>query len=51
MVFVYKLVCERTIEERIVELQARKGALAAALLDGDLSHDVLDMEEVERLFS
>ncbi len=50
-VFVYKLVCERTIEERIVELQARKGALAAALLDGDLSHDVLDMEEVERLFS
>ncbi len=34
-VFVYKLIAKGTLEERIVELQQKKGALAAGLLDGD----------------
>jgi SNF2 family DNA or RNA helicase len=39
-VFVYKLVVEGSIEERILELQARKAALAEAVLgsDGGLEH-------------
>jgi superfamily II DNA or RNA helicase len=49
-VFVYKLVCEQTIEERIIELQARKGALASALLDGERSAVPLDAEEIAHLF-
>jgi non-specific serine/threonine protein kinase len=32
-VFVFKLIAQGTVEERILELQKRKGALAAALLD------------------
>jgi SNF2 family DNA or RNA helicase len=34
-VFVYKLIAAGTVEERILELQARKGSLAAATLDGE----------------
>ena len=34
-VFVYKLVSEGTVEERIVEMQTRKGALATGILEGD----------------
>ncbi len=34
-VFVYKLVAKGTVEERIVEMQERKGVLAAGLLAGD----------------
>jgi SNF2 family DNA or RNA helicase len=49
-VFVYKLVCEQTIEERIIDLQARKGALASALLDGKRSAVPLDAEEIAHLF-
>jgi SNF2 family DNA or RNA helicase len=49
-VFVYKLVCEQTIEERILELQVRKGALADALLDGDATHLRLDNDEIAHLF-
>ena len=33
-VFVHKLICEGTIEERILELQKRKATLIAGLLDG-----------------
>jgi hypothetical protein len=33
-VFVYKLIAEGTIEERLLELQARKRALAKGVLDG-----------------
>ncbi len=46
----YKLVCEQTVEERIIELQARKGALASALLDGERSAVPLDAEEIAHLF-
>ncbi len=34
-VFVYKFVMKGSVEERIVEMQTRKGVLAAGLLDGD----------------
>jgi superfamily II DNA or RNA helicase len=33
-VFVHKLICEGTIEERILQLQQRKAALIAGLMDG-----------------
>ena len=33
-VFVYKLVCVGTVEERILDLQARKADLAASILEG-----------------
>jgi SNF2 family DNA or RNA helicase len=34
-VFVYKMIAEGTIEDRMLELQARKQALAGGLLDDD----------------
>ena len=48
-VFVYKLLTEGTVEQRVAELQARKQALADAMLDGggaaagSLSADDLDL--------
>ena len=33
-VFVHKLICEDTIEERILELQKKKAALVGSLLSG-----------------
>lgn len=51
-VFVYKLIAEGTVEERIIELQARKGALAGGLLDDTESVTLdLDLAEIERLFN
>jgi len=50
-IFVYKLVCEDTIEEKILELQARKGAIADALLDETATALPLDADEVARLFA
>ncbi|MEI6986763.1 MAG: DEAD/DEAH box helicase [Rhodospirillaceae bacterium] len=46
-VFVYKLIASGTVEERILELQGRKGSLADAMLDegswtGSLTSDDLD---------
>ena len=46
-VFVYKLIASGTVEERILELQERKGSLADAMLDegswaGSLTADDLD---------
>jgi len=49
-VFVYKLMCENSIEERILDLQQRKGALATMLLDGERAAVPLDAEEIARLF-
>jgi SNF2 family DNA or RNA helicase len=49
-VFVYKLVCEQTIEQRILDLQARKGALADALLDGGAADLPLDDDAIAHLF-
>ncbi|BDE06827.1 hypothetical protein WPS_21030 [Vulcanimicrobium alpinum] len=50
-VFVYKLVCERTVEERILELHERKAALADAILDGDVGAAALDAETIAALFA
>jgi superfamily II DNA or RNA helicase len=51
-VFIYKLIAEHTVEERILELQERKGALAASLFD-DAADTKLDLEpeDLDRLFS
>lgn len=49
-VFVYKLVTQGTVEERIVELQQRKAELAASLFD-DAASLKLDAEEIDRLFA
>ena len=51
-VFVYKLIAEDTVEERILELQERKAALAATLFDEAAGPTVdLDITDIERLFS
>jgi len=50
-VFVYKLICAGTVEERIQTLQARKAELAAALLEGGTSTAIrFDEEDLEELF-
>jgi len=51
-VFVYKLIAEGTVEERILELQERKGALAESLFDETSSAPLrLDADDIERLFT
>ncbi|MEO8459263.1 MAG: DEAD/DEAH box helicase [Dokdonella sp.] len=49
-VFVYKLICTGTVEEKILALQQRKADLAAAVLDGgssqSLSFDQTDLDEL-----
>ena len=51
-VFIYKLIAEHTVEERILELQERKGALAAGLFEETTSEKLdLNLDELERLFS
>ena len=51
-VFVYKLIADATVEDRIVELQERKGDLAATLFD-ETAHAPLALtaDDIEALFS
>lgn len=53
-VFVYKLIAKDTVEERILDLQKRKGALAAALLEERAATDAAfvgaDLENIDFLF-
>jgi SNF2 family DNA or RNA helicase len=49
-VFVYKLICTDTIEERIRDMQEHKGAIAQALLDDAATTVPLGAEEIARLF-
>jgi SNF2 family DNA or RNA helicase len=49
-VFVYKLIAAGTVEERILELQGRKGMLAASTLDGGEGATPLGAEDIEYLF-
>jgi superfamily II DNA or RNA helicase len=51
-VFVYKLIAEDTVEERILELQERKAALAATLFD-EASGPAVDLalDDIDRLFT
>ncbi|MGQ0530552.1 MAG: DEAD/DEAH box helicase [Panacagrimonas sp.] len=51
-VFVYKLICSGTVEERIRGLQARKSALADAVLEGGTSASLhFDQDEIDELFA
>ncbi|HEX4913703.1 MAG TPA: DEAD/DEAH box helicase [Vicinamibacterales bacterium] len=51
-VFAYRLVAKATVEERILELQAQKRALAEAILDAGVGGlKGLQKEDVERLLS
>ncbi|MDR5903346.1 DEAD/DEAH box helicase [Halomonas icarae] len=54
-VFVYKLVCAGTVEERILDLQARKADLAASILEGGAEHrsdgPLFDEEDLALLFA
>ncbi len=46
-VFVYRLICTGTVEEKIQALQARKADLAAAVLDGGGSSERLRFDETD----
>jgi SNF2 family DNA or RNA helicase len=49
-VFVYKLVVAGSVEERILELQERKAALASAILEGsELAAGALTREDIDAL--
>jgi hypothetical protein len=50
-VFVHKLVCRGTIEDRILELQGQKAALVEALLSADTSKLRIDAETLSHLLS
>lgn len=51
-VFVYKLIAAGSVEERILEMQARKASLAKGVLDGGLSSATqLTMDDLSRLFA
>jgi SNF2 family DNA or RNA helicase len=49
---VYRLVSERTIEEKVMELKARKAALFARVVDGGAagSPDAITADDVRALF-
>jgi SNF2 family DNA or RNA helicase len=50
-VMVYRLVSERTIEEKVMELKARKAALFAKVVDGDGSAGApITADDVRALF-
>ncbi len=50
-VFVHKLICEGSIEERILELQAKKSKLVDALLSKETSKVNLDTQTLENLLA
>ena len=51
-VFVYKLICTGTVEEKIQALQARKSDLSAAILDAGASQKLsLDEADLAELFA
>jgi len=50
-VFVHKLVCTGTIEERILELQKHKAALVEALLSDETTKLKIDADTLSHLFS
>jgi len=48
-VFVHKLICQNTVEEKIQQMQARKDVLAGGLLSGATSQLNLTAETMEDL--
>lgn len=49
-VFVYKLIAEGTIEQRMLELQERKAALASGLFDPESKNGSFEAADLELLF-
>jgi len=51
-VFVYKLIAQGTVEEKIQDMQKRKGSLANAVLDGEGGLDKgLDAGDLQAVFA
>ena len=50
-VFVHKLVCEGSIEERILELQSKKSALVKALLSAETTKLKIDSDTLGHLLA
>jgi SNF2 family DNA or RNA helicase len=50
-VTVYRLITKNTIEEKIVELHAKKRSLAKTLLDGGAQAEKLSADELVRLIT
>jgi SNF2 family DNA or RNA helicase len=50
-VFVYKLIAAGTVEEKMVELQARKKALVDGVLEGTASGLAFTEDDIEALFA
>jgi SNF2 family DNA or RNA helicase len=50
-VFVHKLICEGTIEEKILALQVRKAALVAGLLSGNAGTVPFSAEDLDDLLA
>jgi len=50
-VFVHKLVCRGTIEDRILDLQKHKAALVEALLSEETSKLKIDAETLSHLLA
>jgi SNF2 family DNA or RNA helicase len=48
-VFVYKLIAANSVEERIIELQRRKGSLSAATIEGTGLVSALDGGDIDYL--
>jgi SNF2 family DNA or RNA helicase len=48
-IFVHKLICEGTIEEKILALQQSKAAILEGLLGGKIEKLTLTQEDVKRL--
>jgi SNF2 family DNA or RNA helicase len=50
-VFIHKLICQSTIEERILDLQKTKAALIEGLLSGRSDKLQLTQEDIQRLLT
>jgi SNF2 family DNA or RNA helicase len=50
-VFVHKLICEGTIEERVVAMQQKKAALVEGLLSGRTDRLQLTPADIQALFA
>jgi SNF2 family DNA or RNA helicase len=50
-VFIHKLICQGTIEERILDLQKSKAALVETLLSGRTERLQLTQEDIQRLLT
>ncbi|MDR2502992.1 MAG: DEAD/DEAH box helicase, partial [Deltaproteobacteria bacterium] len=49
-VFSYKLICQNTVEEKILQLQEQKKGVAESIIPGKSSFRSLTREDLEKLF-